>query len=43
LYWSKSQGDGFEDPHFDESVFDIIVSPLLKDLDYFDSISARVY
>ncbi|KAJ5985297.1 hypothetical protein N7522_012493 [Penicillium canescens] len=43
LYWSKSQGDGFEDPHFDESVFDIIVSPLLKDFDYFDGISARAY
>jgi hypothetical protein len=43
LYWFKSQGDGFEDPHFDISVFDIIVSPLLKDFDYFDVISARVY
>ncbi|KAJ5767071.1 uncharacterized protein N7511_004687 [Penicillium nucicola] len=43
LYWSQSQGDGFENPHFDESVFDNIVSPLLKDFDYFDGISARAY
>jgi hypothetical protein len=43
LYWSKSQGDGFEDPHFDESVFDTVVSPLLKDFDYFDGISARTF
>ncbi|CRL19691.1 unnamed protein product [Penicillium camemberti] len=35
LYWSQSKGDGFEDPYFDESVFDTIVAPLLKDYDYF--------
>ncbi|KAJ5953006.1 uncharacterized protein N7479_011419 [Penicillium vulpinum] len=39
LYWSRSKGDGFEDPHFDESVFDTIVSPLLKDFDYFEGLS----
>lgn len=36
LYWSRSKGDGFEDPYFDESVFDTIVAPLLKDYDYFE-------
>ncbi|KAJ5371654.1 hypothetical protein N7517_003660 [Penicillium concentricum] len=41
LYWSRSKGDGFEDPHFDESVFDTIVSPLLKDFDYFEGLSLR--
>ncbi|KAJ5153675.1 uncharacterized protein N7500_009114 [Penicillium coprophilum] len=39
LYWSRSKGDGFEDPHFDESVLDTIVSPLLKDFDYFEGLS----
>ncbi|KAL4911000.1 hypothetical protein BDW74DRAFT_164681 [Aspergillus multicolor] len=32
LYWSRNKGERFEDPQFDESVFDTIVSPLLKDL-----------
>ncbi|KXG52018.1 uncharacterized protein PGRI_083020 [Penicillium griseofulvum] len=41
LYWSRSKGDGFEDPHFDESVFDTIISPLLKDFDYFEGLSSR--
>ncbi|CAG8930098.1 unnamed protein product [Penicillium salamii] len=41
LYWSRSKGEGFEDPHFDESVFDMIVSPLLKDFDYFEGLSFR--
>lgn len=33
LYWSR--GGGFDDPRFDESVFDIVVSPLHKDFNYF--------
>ncbi|KAJ6096824.1 hypothetical protein N7486_007570 [Penicillium sp. IBT 16267x] len=33
LYWSR--GGGFDDAQFDESVFDMIVSPLLKDFNYF--------
>ncbi|OQD62971.1 hypothetical protein PENPOL_c010G04163 [Penicillium polonicum] len=41
LYWSRSKGDGFEDPYFDESVFDTIVAPLLKDYDYFEGLSLR--
>jgi hypothetical protein len=39
LYWSRSKGERFEDPQFDESVFDTVVSPLLKDFDYFEGIS----
>ncbi|EED18571.1 conserved hypothetical protein [Talaromyces stipitatus ATCC 10500] len=39
LYWSRSKGERFEDPQFDECVFDTVVSPLLKDLDYFEGIS----
>lgn len=42
LYWSRSKGDGFEDPSFDESVFDTIVAPLLKDYDYFNGRSMRM-
>ncbi|KAL2814446.1 hypothetical protein BJX63DRAFT_199153 [Aspergillus granulosus] len=38
LYWSRSKGECFEDPQFDESVFDIVVTPLLKDLDYFEGV-----
>ncbi|KAJ5517228.1 hypothetical protein N7527_008788 [Penicillium freii] len=41
LYWSRSKGDGFEDPYFDESVFDAIVVPLLKDYDHFEGVSLR--
>ncbi|CAI7580715.1 unnamed protein product [Penicillium viridicatum] len=41
LYWSRSKGDGFEDPYFDESVFDAIVVPLLKDYDHFEGLSLR--
>jgi hypothetical protein len=41
LYWSRSKGDSFEDPHFDESVFDTIIAPLLKDFDYFEGLSFR--
>ena len=39
IYWSSKKGERFDDPRFDESVFDTIVSPLLKDLDYFEGIS----
>ncbi|KAJ0419352.1 hypothetical protein BJY00DRAFT_286330 [Aspergillus carlsbadensis] len=38
LYWSRSKGKCFEDSQFDESVFDTVVSPLLKDLDYFEGL-----
>jgi hypothetical protein len=38
LYWSRSKGECFEDSQFDESVFDTVVSPLLKDLDYFEGL-----
>ncbi|KAJ5539138.1 hypothetical protein N7513_007470 [Penicillium frequentans] len=37
LYWSR--GGGFDDDRFDESVFDMIVSPLLKDFNHFVGIS----
>ncbi|KAJ5645579.1 hypothetical protein N7507_011590 [Penicillium longicatenatum] len=33
LYWSRD--GGFDDAQFDESVLDMIVSPLLKDFNYF--------
>ncbi|KAL4912144.1 hypothetical protein BDW62DRAFT_206747 [Aspergillus aurantiobrunneus] len=39
LYWSRNKGERFEDPQFDESVFDTVVSPLLKDFDYFEGVS----
>ncbi|KAE8327555.1 hypothetical protein BDV39DRAFT_204868 [Aspergillus sergii] len=39
LYWSRSKGEGFEDPRFDEAVFSIVVSPLLEDFDYFEGVS----
>lgn len=39
LYWSRNNGERFEDQQFDESVFDMVVSPLLKDFDYFEGIS----
>ncbi|KAL4929905.1 uncharacterized protein BDV17DRAFT_51763 [Aspergillus undulatus] len=39
LYWSRNKGERFEDPQFDESVFETVVSPLLKDFDYFEGIS----
>ncbi|CAP93318.1 Pc16g06480 [Penicillium rubens Wisconsin 54-1255] len=42
LYWPRSKGDGFEDPYFDESVFDTIVAPLLKDYGYFEGLSIRI-
>jgi hypothetical protein len=38
LYWSRSKAECFEDSQFDESVFDTVVSPLLKDLDYFEGL-----
>lgn len=37
LYWSR--GGGFDDAQFDESVFDMVVSPLLKDFNYFNGTS----
>jgi hypothetical protein len=39
LYWSRNKGERFEDPQFDESVFDTVVSPLLKDFDYFEGVT----
>ncbi|KAL3450075.1 hypothetical protein BJX65DRAFT_305537 [Aspergillus insuetus] len=33
-----NKGECFEDSQFDESVFDTVVSPLLKDLDYFEGL-----
>jgi hypothetical protein len=39
LYWSRHKGECFEDLRFDESVFDSIVSPLLKDFDYFQGVT----
>ncbi|KAJ5589279.1 hypothetical protein N7537_011957 [Penicillium hordei] len=41
LYWSRSKGDGFEDPYFDESVFDAIVAPLLEEYYRFEGLSIR--
>lgn len=41
LYWPRRKGDDPEDRQFDESVFDTIVSPLLKDFDYFEGLSSR--
>lgn len=39
LYWPRDKGERFEDPRFDESIFDTVVSPLLKDFDYFEGVS----
>ncbi|KAL3438885.1 hypothetical protein BDV09DRAFT_79776 [Aspergillus tetrazonus] len=39
LYWSRNKGERFEDPQFDQSVFDMVVSPLLRDFDYFEGVS----
>ncbi|KAL3473402.1 hypothetical protein BJX99DRAFT_261331 [Aspergillus californicus] len=39
LYWSRGRGEQFGDPLFDESVFDTVVSPLLKDFDYFEGVA----
>ncbi|EEA19562.1 hypothetical protein TMatcc_009697 [Talaromyces marneffei ATCC 18224] len=39
LYWPRDKGERFEDPQFDESIFDTVVSPLLKDFDYFEGVS----
>lgn len=39
LYWSRNNGERFDDQQFDESVFDTVVSPLLRDFDYFEGTS----
>lgn len=39
LYWSNSKGVAFEDDKFEESVFESVVSPLIKDLAYFEGLS----
>lgn len=39
LYWPRDKGERFEDPRFDESIFDTVISPLLKDFDYFEGVS----
>lgn len=39
LYWSNSRGVAFEDDKFEESVFESVVSPLIKDLAYFEGLS----
>ncbi|KAI9369917.1 hypothetical protein BJX61DRAFT_517611 [Aspergillus egyptiacus] len=40
LFWSRRNGERFEDPQFDQSVFDTVVSPLLEDFKYFEGISS---
>ncbi|GAM43808.1 hypothetical protein TCE0_060r18922 [Talaromyces pinophilus] len=39
LYWPRDKGERFEDPRFDESIFDTVISPLLRDFDYFEGVS----
>lgn len=41
LFWSRSNGETFEDSQFEESVFSSIVDPLLKDLEYFKGVFRR--
>jgi hypothetical protein len=36
LDWPRSRGQCFEDSEFEEYVFDIAITPLLKDLDHFE-------
>lgn len=38
LYWPRDKGERFEDPRFVESIFDTVVSPLLKDFEYFEGV-----
>lgn len=38
LYWPRGTDESFEDPRFVESIFDTVVSPLLKDFDYFEGV-----
>lgn len=44
LNWSQGprRGLNFEDPHFDESVFDLIIYPLIKYFDHFSGVTSSV-
>ncbi|KAL2827767.1 hypothetical protein BDW59DRAFT_143806 [Aspergillus cavernicola] len=42
LYWPPSKGGEFDDHKFQESVFETIIFPLLKDFNYFEGISSVV-
>lgn len=39
LYWSSSKGMKFGDQRFEESIFNFVVFPLIKDFKYFEGVS----
>ena len=44
LNWTQGprRGLNFEDPHFDESVFDLVIYPLIKYFDHFSGVTSSV-
>ncbi|GAD97289.1 hypothetical protein PVAR5_5963 [Paecilomyces variotii No. 5] len=42
LYWSNSKGEKFGNYKFEESVYEVILSPLLRDFAYFEALPPRM-